>query len=72
MNGRYVVHLPWNDGWRDKSLNNEEIVRKRCGNISKIFDKEPTLEVEYNKVLTDMENNGIIHEVPRGKGVVQL
>ena len=63
--GRYVVHLPWKDGQHDKLTNNEASARKRCENLSRKFDKDPVLEAEYSKVLSDMENNGIIHEVPR-------
>ena len=63
--GRYVVHLPWKDGQHDKLTNNEASARKRCENLSRKFDKDPILEAEYSKVLSDMQDNGIIHEVPR-------
>ena len=57
--------MPRKDGQHDKLTNNEASARKRCENLSRKFDKDPVLEAEYSKVLSDMENNGIIHEVPR-------
>ena len=62
---RYVVHLPRKDGQHDKLTNNEASVGKRCENPSRKFDKDPVLEAEKSKVLSDMENNGIFHEVPK-------
>ncbi|GFR59729.1 retrovirus-related Pol polyprotein from transposon 17.6 [Elysia marginata] len=67
VDGRYVVHLPWKEGQRDKLISNEEIAKKRSNNLLKKFDRDPALEMEYNKVLSDMENTGIIHEVPNGE-----
>lgn len=63
--GRYVVHLPWKEGHRQNLMNNETQARKRAVNLVKRLDKDPALQTAYNSVLEEMEDNGIIHEVPR-------
>ena len=52
-------------GRKVNMTNNEASAERRCEHLSGKFNKVPVLDAEYSKVLKDMENNGIIHEVPR-------
>jgi hypothetical protein len=59
---RYEVALPWK-GDHPPLLNNESLARKRLGSLSRKFSMDPELKLRYNKVLSEMEQSGIIEEV---------
>ena len=62
---RYEVALPWKKGLESKRLlNNEKLARIRLETLSRKLEKDPVLEEQYNKALQEMEQNGVIEEVP--------
>ena len=65
VNDRYVVTLPWKSEEAKADLqNNMALAVKRSENLAKRLGKDPSLEKEYNTVLTELEKQHIIHEVP--------
>ena len=63
--GRYVVELPWKDPEHNRLLDNKKLAQVRLDNLSRRFAKDPGLQERYDKVLCEMEDNGVIHEVPK-------
>ena len=61
---RYTVNLPWKPDKRDILVNNKTLALKRADNLKRRLGKDPALEREYNAVISEMEKNNIIHEVP--------
>lgn len=63
--GRYEVQLPWKSEDHKKTLvDNKEQALKRLENLTKKMSKNQDLRDRYDAVLTDLENEGIIHEIP--------
>ena len=63
--GRYVVELPWKDSEHNRLLDNKKLAQVRLDNLSRRFAKDPGLQERYDKVLCEMEDIGVIHEVPK-------
>lgn len=64
-NGRYTVHLPWKADKRGILENNLQSAERRADTLKRKMDSNPSLSSDYDKVLSDLENESIIHEVPR-------
>ncbi|KAJ8032042.1 hypothetical protein HOLleu_25452 [Holothuria leucospilota] len=63
--GRYEVSVPWKNKYvASRLLNNEKLAKGRLGAFSKTLSRNSELHEAYNKVLLDMEQDGIIEEVP--------
>ncbi|KAJ8027606.1 hypothetical protein HOLleu_32800 [Holothuria leucospilota] len=63
--GRYEVSLPWkNEYVASRLLNNEKLAKRRLGALSKRLSRNSELYEAYDKALLDMEQDGIIEEVP--------
>jgi hypothetical protein len=60
--GRYVVGLPWKKN-RPSLVDNEILARKRLSSLTNKFKRDSQLHERYDKVLVEMEDNGIIEEV---------
>ena len=67
-NDRYVVSLPWKQSEQgcvgQKLLNNVSLARKRLDSLSKRLSRDPALEQRYHVAVHEMEDSGVIHEVP--------
>jgi hypothetical protein len=62
---RYVVALPWSKEARGRELvDNMDIAVQRLKSLTRKLEQQPDLEREYNSVFMEMEQNGIIEEVP--------
>lgn len=59
--GRYVVSLPWIEGYPTLP-NNYDTAKKRLDNLMKCLDRDGYY-TEYNKVIEEWELKGIIEEV---------
>ena len=62
--GRYEVAFPWKPGMVDVLQDNEKLARARLESLCRKLDRDADLSCRYNSVLQDMENDGIIEEVP--------
>ena len=62
--GRYVVSLPWKSEMKEKLMSNQGSAVKRLDNLARKLSQDPQLEDRYNAALKEMEQAGIIHEVP--------
>ncbi|KAG1682986.1 hypothetical protein GQR58_010380 [Nymphon striatum] len=66
--GRYEVSLPWKeDGVPDTLMNNEFLAKKRLKGLSTKLSRDPELRGKYDSVLKELENSGIIEEVPKNE-----
>ena len=65
VDGRYSVALPWKDeSVRPRLLDNEQQARARLNHLSQRLSKNPELETRYHQVIQDMQQAGVIEEVP--------
>ena len=64
VDGRYEVGFPWKPGMADTLQDNEKLARVRLDSLCRKLDKDTDLQCRYNSVLQEMENDGIIEEVP--------
>lgn len=62
---RYEVALPWKQSGQNDIVNNEGLATHRLNSLSRKLSKDPELAKQYDEVLCEMENNGVIHEVPK-------
>ena len=66
--GRYQVGLPWKpDGSVSQLESNRELAEARLRGLTKRLDKDPALRDKYDRVLQEMEEAGVIEEVPAGE-----
>ena len=64
-NGRYTVRLPWKDEETKTTLvENRVIAERRLQGLIKRLEKDPSLKTRYNDVIADLEERGIVEEVP--------
>ncbi len=61
--GRYEVGLPWKEK-SGKLLNNEKLARKRLDSLTIKLERDPSLASRYREVFTQLEEEGIVEEVP--------
>lgn len=62
---RYCVGLPWkDDDIKENLMNNESSTHKRLVALDRKLSRDPDLKGKYQEVFTDLENKGIIEEVP--------
>ncbi|XP_076057231.1 uncharacterized protein LOC143034768 [Oratosquilla oratoria] len=65
---RYEVALPWKSEVSKLSLlENETGARKRLATLNSKFERNPSLRIEYDKVLKSYEDSNIIEEVPQSE-----
>ena len=64
VDGRYEVGFPWRPGMADTLQDNEKLARVRLDSLCRKPDKDTDLQCRYNYVLQEMENDGIIEDVP--------
>ena len=65
VDGRYSVALPWKDeSVRPRLLDNEQQARARLNHLSQRLSKNLELETRYHQVIQDMQQAGVIEEVP--------
>ena len=64
---RYEVTLPWKSGFVDKLQDNEMQARSRLAGLTRKLSKTPELDEAYNKAIQEMEENGVIEEVPQSE-----
>ena len=64
VDGRYEVKLPWKEDAASNLMDNRDSAEARLAGLSRKFAKNPHLEVRYNRALKDMEQAGVIAEVP--------
>ncbi|KAJ8035376.1 hypothetical protein HOLleu_22587 [Holothuria leucospilota] len=65
---RYTVALPWkSDVNRSRLLNNEALAMKRTDRQANRLSQDPKLEKQYNKALVEMDESGVIEEVPNSE-----
>ena len=63
--GRYEVALPWKSGMSPGQLqDNQAGAESRLSSLSRKLIRDQPLAHSYNEALGDMENGGIIEEVP--------
>ena len=60
---RYVVSVPWKDS-KSQLMENRDSAQKRQVSLQRKLDRDPQLRSEYDTALNQMENDGIISEVP--------
>lgn len=62
---RYVVRLPWRaDGSVSTLMANREMAEARLAGLSRRLDRDPGMRDRYDSVLQEMEESGIVAEVP--------
>ena len=64
VDGRYEVKLPWNEDAASNLMDNRDSAEARLAGLSRKLAKDPGLEERYNGALKDMEQAGVITEVP--------
>ena len=62
--GRYEVKLPWKEPGPSVLESNRKAAEVRLRSLDRKFEKDPSLQAEYDAVLEEMETLGIIEEVP--------
>ncbi|XP_043244025.1 uncharacterized protein LOC122392808 [Amphibalanus amphitrite] len=62
--GRYEVKLPWKPGAVGKLQDNLASAKARLASLTRKLSKDPGLCDRYNSALRDMEEAGVIAEVP--------
>ena len=66
--GRYEVELPWRkDGSVSLLQDNRVAAESRLANLTRKLDRDPDLKERYDAVLTELEDLGVVHEVPPGE-----
>ena len=63
VDGRYEVKLPWKDA-ASNLMDNRVSAEARLAGLSRKLAKDPGLEERYNGAFKDMEQAGVITEVP--------
>ena len=72
-NGRYTVRLPWKDEETKTTLvENRVIAERRLQGLIKRLEKDPSLKTRYNDVIADLEERGIVEEVPTEEMVTKF
>ena len=65
VDGLHSVALPRKDeSVRPRLLDNEQQARARLNHLSQSLSKNPELETRYHQVIQDMQQAGVIEEVP--------
>ncbi|XP_076035359.1 uncharacterized protein LOC143021637 [Oratosquilla oratoria] len=68
VDGRYEVALPWkSDVSKLSLLESETGARKRLATLNSKFERNPSLRIEYDKVLKSYEDSNIIEKVPQSE-----
>ena len=60
--GRYVTGLPWKKGSNYRLLDNEKLARKRLCNLNHKLSGNSDLKAQYDGVLQQMLDSGVIRE----------
>ena len=61
---RYEVGLPWKEGGREQLLDNKPAAEGRLAGLSRRLARDPELADRYSAALSEMEQSGVIEEVP--------
>ena len=69
--GRYEVGLPWKEGGPEQLVDNRSSAEGRLAGLSHKLARDPELADRYSAVLTEMEQSGIIEEIPSEELVSQ-
>ncbi|XP_043234482.1 uncharacterized protein LOC122387896 [Amphibalanus amphitrite] len=64
VDGRYEVALPWKAGSEKKLEENRSAAEARLSGLSRRLDRDPELGVAYSESLQEMEQAGVVEEVP--------
>ena len=64
---RYSVPLPWKKGSFGELPSNLESSRKRLKSLLKRFSSDPRLSNDYRRVIDELEEGGIVEEVPQSE-----
>ena len=62
--GRYVVQIPWKHDMKSQLMDNFESAKQRLVSLDRKLAKSPDLKKGYDAALVQMEEEGVIHEVP--------
>ena len=62
--GRYEVALPWKAGGADQLTDNRPAAEARLTGLSRRLARDPELGAAYSEALQEMEQAGVIEEVP--------
>lgn len=62
--GRYVVQIPWKHDMKSQLMDNYESAKQRLVSLDRKLAKSPDLQKGYDAALVQMEEEGVIHEVP--------
>ena len=72
-NGRYTVRLPWKDEETKTTLvENRVIAERRLQGLIKRLEKDPSLKTRYNDMIADLDERGIVEEVPTEEMVTKF
>ena len=63
QHGRYTVQLPWKEN-KDELKDNRKEAEKRLVSLERRLQRNPPLQAAYGAALRQMEEDGIISEVP--------
>ena len=61
---RYEVGLPWKEGGHEQLLDNKPAAEGRLAGLSRRLARDPELADRYSAALSEMEQSGVIEEVP--------
>ena len=61
--GRYTVSLPWKSGMQHRLESNLPSAVSRANSLAKKLSKDQSLSDKYDKVLSEWESLGIIHQI---------
>ena len=64
VDGRYEVGLPWKEGGTERLQQNRPSAEARLSCLSRRLARDPELGEEYSEALQQMEEAGIVEEVP--------
>jgi hypothetical protein len=65
QNGRYRVSLPWKGEDRALALEDNFQASMKClKSLTRKLEKQPNLQSKYNSALREMEDSGVVEEVP--------
>ena len=62
--GRYEVALPWKADGAEKLQENRSAAEARLVGLSRRLARDPELGAAYSEALKDMEQAGVVEEVP--------
>lgn len=62
-NKRYKVKLPWKPEMKEMLENNKDVAHRRFQSLKKCLTSDPSVFVEYQKVLNDYQKENIIEPV---------